>query len=157
MMPPAPTPPAPRTKTLWSAGRPHFHIERPFVSVWVAASVLNCSEHRVAAWLEDGSLPFAFNIARPGVRRACIRIATAALQGRLCGRQPFAAQPDFLEATFPPEILVYEPARLAWMMQCDYDHIYNLIRARALSDVGRRSYEVSRESLLCFLDERSLS
>jgi hypothetical protein len=69
----------------------------------------------------------------------------------------FASPPPPSKAAFPPEILVYEPARLAWMMQCDYDHIYNLIRARALSDVGRRSYEVSRESLLCFLDERSLS
>jgi hypothetical protein len=157
MMPCAVTPPAPRPKPAWAAGSPPFHIERPFVSVWVAASVLNCREHRVAAWLEDGSLPFAFNIARPGVRRACVRIATAALQGCLGGRQPFAAQADFLEATFPPGIPVYEPARLAWMMQCDYDHIYNLIRARALADVGRRSYEVSRESLLRFLKERSLS
>jgi len=36
------------------------------------------------------------------------------------------------------------------MMQCDYDHIYNLIRRAALADVGRRSYEISRESLLRF-------
>jgi hypothetical protein len=150
------TPSAARPKPAWANSRPHFLIARPFVSIWVAASVLNCTEHRVAAWLEDGTLPFAFNIARPGVRRACVRLATTALQGRLAGRQRFGAQPEFLAATFPPDIPIYEPAKLAWMMQCDYDHIYNLIRARALADVGRRSYEISRESLLRFLNERSL-
>ena len=101
-----------------AAAPPPFRIERPFVSVWVAASVLNCGERRIAAWLEDGSLPFAFNIARPGVRRACVRLATGSLQGLLRGKQPFATQPEFLAATFPPATPVYEPARLAWMMQC---------------------------------------
>jgi len=153
----APRPALPPRPAVRGGAPPPFRIGRPFVSVWVAASVLNCSERRIAAWLEDGSLPFAFNIARPGVRRACVRLATDGLQGFVCGKHPFAALTEFLEATFPPEKPVYEPARLAWMMQCDYDHIYNLIRAGALSDVGRRSYQISRESLLRFLNERSVS
>lgn len=133
-----------------------FRIERPFVSVWVAASVLNWSEHRVAASIEDGVLPFAFNIARPGVRRGCVRLATAAMEGCLGGAPRFDTLRDFLRATFPPQTPIYEPARLAWMMQCDYDHIYNLIRAQALADVGRQSYQVSRESVLRFLTQRRL-
>jgi hypothetical protein len=148
---------APRGKSPARKDLSSFCIQRPFLSVWVAASVLNCSEHRVACWMQDGTLPFAFNIARPGVRRACVRLSTAALQGCLSGAQPFAGLPEFLEAVFPPAIATYAPAQLAWMMQCDYDHIYNLIRARALADVGRESYEVPRPSLLRFLNERTLS
>jgi hypothetical protein len=147
----------PPEKSSRAGGSPAFRIERPFVSLWVAASVLNRSEHRIAASLEDGSLPLAFNIARPGVRRACVRLSTAAVQGYISGAQSFPGLPEFLEAVFPPATATYEPATLAWMMQCDYDHIYNLIRTQALADVGRKSYEVSRASLLRFLTERNIS
>jgi hypothetical protein len=147
----------PRDRPPSCGGRPQFRIKRPFVSVWVAASVLNCSEHRIAGWIQDGRLPFAVNIARPGVSRACVRLSTAALQAFLFGGLPFAGVPEFLDAVFPPGTANYKPPQLAWMMQCDADHIYNLIRARVLTDVGARSYEVSRQSLLSFLSERSLS
>ncbi|MGO8696250.1 MAG: hypothetical protein ACLQVY_00815, partial [Limisphaerales bacterium] len=72
-------------------------------------------------------------------------------------RDPRSGNSSFLSnllRSTSPRLLFYKPT--PWM-QCDYDHIYNLIRVRALSDVGRRSYEVSRESLLRFLNERSLS
>jgi hypothetical protein len=145
-----------RDRRPWLAGRAQVRIKRPFVSVWVAASLLNCSEHRIATRIQDGSLPFAFNIARPGVRRACVRLSTASVLGFRSGAPPFPGLPEFLDATFPADKPAYEPAEVAWMMQCDYDHIYNLIRWRVLADVGRRSYEISRESLICFLHERRL-
>jgi hypothetical protein len=137
-------------------GGAQFKISRPFVSVWVAASVLDCSEHKIAALIEDGSLSFAFNIARPGVRRGCVRVATAAIEGFLAGKRPFEGPGELLEVVFPPEPRAYNPPRLAWMLQCDADHIYTLIRGGALADVGERAYQVSRVSLVRFLGERSL-
>jgi hypothetical protein len=145
-----------RARIRGPGARSHIKISRPFVSVWVAAAVLNCSEHRVTACIQDGRLPFAFNIGRPGGRRSCVRVATIAVMRMNSAFPPFGSLPEFLSATFPVDKPAYPPAALAWMFQCDGDHIYNLIRLKVLADVGLRSHEVPRDSLVSFLTSRIL-
>lgn len=137
-------------------GGARFTIRRPFVSVWVAASVLNCSEHRISGWIQDGRLPFAFDIARPDASRACVRLSTAALWRFRSRTPPYPGLPEFLDATFPADKPAYQPGEVAWMMQCDSNHIYNLIHWKVLAGVARRPYEIPRQSLVCFLTERVL-
>ena len=130
---------------------------RPFSSVWQAATLLDCSEHRVYHYIQEGRLPLAFDIARPGGGRVCLRMATASVVGlqRHC-RVP-ADLESFLAEVLPAAQFSYKAPQLARMWQCDLDHIYRLIAAKALKDVGGSThYRVPRESVVRFLRQRRI-
>jgi hypothetical protein len=131
---------------------------QPFLSVWQAAALLDCAEMRVYHYIQEGRLPLAFDISRPGCGRLCIRLAAAsvlALQRR--GRPPEDLN-GFVARVLPESHFSYRAPQLARMLQCDVDHIYHLIAARALEDVGGSTrYRVPRHSFVRFLAERRVT
>lgn len=130
-------------------------IERPLTSVWVAAVLLNCDEHHVHQYIEDGKLPLAFDIAQPGARRATIRVALPNVMELRAGRKWAGTQEEFLAAVLSKGI--YRAAEVAWIFQCDYDFVYKLVRKKALANVGRDGkYLIPRASLAAFLAERRI-
>ena len=72
----------------------------------------------------------------PGATRLCLRVATASVLARRTGLKPRRTWKNSLTRRFPPDKPVYRPPRLAWMLHCDYDHIYHLLDAGALDDAG---------------------
>jgi hypothetical protein len=132
-----------------------FSGRRPFISVWQAATLLDCSERRVYHYIQEGRLPLAFDISRPGGERVCLRMATASVVGLQRHRRLQADLDSFLAEALPLEQYSYKAPQLARMWQCDQDHIYRLIGTKALEDVGGSiHYRVPRESVVRFLRER---
>jgi hypothetical protein len=132
-----------------------FSGKRPFSSVWQAATLLDCSERRVYHYIQEGRLPLAFDISRPGGERVCLRMATASVVGLQRHKRLAADLETFLAEVLPPAQFSYKAPQLARMLQCDLDHIYRLISANALEDVGGSTrYRVPRESVARFLRQR---
>jgi hypothetical protein len=130
---------------------------RPLAALGFAAALLDCSNYRVLDFIENGALPLAFDIAKPGARRHCLRVATAGVLAVRSGLKASSDLEKFLDAAFPKGQPVCPAARLAWKLHCDYDHIYHLLAARALSDAGTATrYQIPRESILKFLANRRL-
>ncbi len=128
---------------------------RPFSSVWQASTLLDCTERRVYHFIQEGRLPLAFDISRPGVERHCLRLATASVVALQRHRCPPADLEPFLAGVLPASQFSYKAPQVARMLQCDFDHVYRLIATKVLEDVGGRTrYRVSRQSLLRFLTER---
>jgi hypothetical protein len=126
-----------------------FKTSRPFASPCFAAAILDCSKY--------SRIPLAFDIATPGATRLCLRMATASVLAVKTGLKPSSDMAKFFDTTFPKDKPVYRPARLAWMLHCDYDHIYHLLAAKALADAGGATrYQIPRESILEFLTQRLL-
>jgi len=129
--------------------------KRPFSSVWQAATLLDCSERQVYHYIQEGHLPLAFNIARPGGERACLRMATAAVVALQRHRPPPTELEPFLAEVTPETQFSFKAPQLAQLWQCDLDQIYRLIEAKALEDIGGPTrYRVSRESVVRFLTDR---
>jgi hypothetical protein len=128
---------------------------RPFASQDSAAALLECSRFILTGHIENGRLPLQFDIARPGVRRVCLRIATPSLLALKTGLKPATDTTKFLIGAFPKPH--YNAPALAALLQCDYDHIYNLIQAKVLSDNGIGAhYLIPRESIFAFLTKRRI-
>jgi hypothetical protein len=128
---------------------------RPFSSVWQAATLLDCSERRVYHYVQEGRLTLAFNIARPGSDRACLRMATASVVALQRRHPPSAEVEPFLDLAVPATQFSFKAPQLARMLQCDLDHVYHLIAAKVLQDIGGPTrYRVPRDSVLRFLTER---
>jgi hypothetical protein len=129
--------------------------KRPFSSVWQAATLLDCTEREIYHYIQEGRLPLAFDIARPGGGRACIRMATASVVALQRSRPPCADLEPFLAGVAPEKQFSYQAPQLARLWQCDPDHIYRLIKTHVLEDVGGPTrYRVSRESVVRFLTDR---
>jgi len=128
-------------------------LNRPFASPDSAAALLECSRFILTGHIENGRLPLQFDIARPGVKRVCLRIATPSLLALKTGLKPPTDSPKFLMSAFPKPF--YNAPALAALLQCDYDHIYNLIQGKALEDMGIDShYLIPKESIIDFLAKR---
>ena len=128
---------------------------RPFSSVWQAATILDCSERRVYHHIQEGRLPLAFDISRPGGGRSYVRLATASVVALQRHSRPRSGLDDFLGQVFPDGQVSYRVPQLARILDCDPDHIYHLIRANVLQDIGGSTrYRVPRESLVQFFTER---
>jgi hypothetical protein len=94
----------------------------------------------------------------PGARRACLRIASASVMAVRTGLKPPSDMAKFLDDAFPPDKPVYRPPRLAWLLHCDYDHVYHLVDAKALADAGGPTgYRIPRKSIIDFLTKRRLA
>jgi len=134
-----------------------FKTSRPFASPCFAAAILDCSKYSLGDYIEHDRIPLAFDIATPGATRLCLRMATASVLAVKTGLKPSSDMAKFFDAAFPKDKPVYRPARLAWMLHCDYDHIYHLLAAKALADAGGATrYQIPRESILEFLTQRLL-
>jgi hypothetical protein len=128
---------------------------RPFAPPLVAAALLDWSNYLVLDSIQDGTLPLAFDIARPGACRQFLRVATASVLAAQAGLKASADLERFFEATFPKSKPIYRAARLAWIWHCDYDHIYTLLTEGELFDAGGATrYQIPRESVLKFLTKR---
>jgi hypothetical protein len=131
--------------------------KRPFSSVWQAATLLDCTERRVYHYIQEGRLPLAFDISRPGGDRACMRMATASVVALQRIRKPSADLAPFLAQAVPETQFSYKAPQLARLLQCDLDHIHRLIADKELEDVGGPTrYRVPRESVIRFLTERRI-
>jgi hypothetical protein len=131
--------------------------KRPFSSVWQAATLLDCTERRVYHFIQEGRLPLAFDIARPGGGRACVRMATVSVVAMQRIRTPSADLAPFLAHAVPETQFSFKAPQLARLLQCDLDHIYRLIGTNMLQDVGGPTrYRVPRESVIRFLTERRI-
>jgi hypothetical protein len=128
---------------------------RPFSSVWQAATMLDCSERRVYHHIQEGRLPLAFDISRPGCERHYLRLATASVLALQRRRRPSFDLAPFLAEVLPAGQFSYKAPQVARLLECDPDHIYRLIGANVLEDIGGSTrYRVPRESLVRFLTER---
>jgi len=130
---------------------------RPFSSVWQAATMLDCTERQIYHYIQEGRLPLAFDICRPGAERVCIRMATASVVSLQRVRLPSSDLSPFLNQVAPETQFSFKAPQLARLLQCDQDHIYRLISSNMLEDVGGPTrYRVPRESLIRFLQERRI-
>jgi hypothetical protein len=131
--------------------------KRPFSSVWQAATLLDCTERRVYHYIQEGRLPLAFDISRPGGERVCLRMATSSVVGLQRHRRPQTELEPFLAEVLPSAQFSYKAPHLSRLLQCDLDHIYRLIGMKALEDIGGSTrYRVPRESVARFLRERRI-
>jgi hypothetical protein len=103
-------------------------MKQPLVSTSHAAAVLGCSKRRVLELARDGKLPLVFNIAADMQRPSFPRIAAATVEAFRMGLRPSPNLERFFEPAFPPQTNVYVPPELAWRLQCDYDHVYKLLK-----------------------------
>jgi hypothetical protein len=131
---------------------------RPFASPAFAGGLLNCTSHRVADFVHDGRIPLAFDIRHPSRHRLCLRVATANVVAFKSGLTPSSDIKTFFDTVFPPNVPTYNPPELGLVLQCNTEHIYHLITAKALTDAGDKTrYQVPRESILRFLKKRRLA
>jgi hypothetical protein len=130
---------------------------RPFTSVWQAATLLNCTERQVYHQIQEGRLPLAFDISRPGGDRIYLRLAITSVLALQKHRLPSGDLNEFLAAALPEAQFSYQAPQVARMLECDPDHIYHLIAAKELEDIGGSTrYRVPRESLVRFLTQRKV-
>jgi hypothetical protein len=130
---------------------------RPFASPGFAEAILDCSKYSLLSHIQSGGIPLAFDIGIPGATRLCLRMSTANVLAARTGLKPSSDMAKFFDAAFPKDKPVYRPPRLAWILHCDYDHIYHLLAAKALADAGGATrYQIPRQSILDFLARRRL-
>ena len=128
---------------------------RPFTSVWQAATMLECTERQIYHQIQEGRLPLAFDISRPGGDRLYIRLATASVLAVQKLRPPPCDLNEFLALVLPESQFSYKAPQVAGMLECDPDHIYRLIGVKELEDIGGSTrYRVPRDSLVRFLTQR---
>ena len=133
-------------------------LKQAFMSVWQAAALLDCAEKGIYHSIQEGRMPLAFDIARPGGGRLCVRVAASSVQALKRHSAPPEDFGQFLAQALPKTLYSYKPPQLARFFQCDPDHIYHLIAAKELEDVGGATrYRVPRESLIRFLIERRIT
>ncbi|HEY3856053.1 MAG TPA: hypothetical protein VGO67_16815 [Verrucomicrobiae bacterium] len=136
----------------------NFETTRPLVSAAFATAILDCSRYHLLERIEDQKLPLAFDIAAPGVSRMCLRVASVNLQAVRSGLKPMEEFAKFFDSSFPAKEPHFGAPRLAWLMDCDYDHIYHLLKAKVLADAGNPTqYLIPRQSIFDFLTKRRLA
>ncbi len=139
-----------------AAGR-GFQAKSPFVSAWQAAVLLECTEREIYIRIQEGRLPLAFNIGSPGASRLCVRLAASTVVSLMHGREPESDVAAFLERAVPPTHYSFRAPQLARLWRGDPDHIYRLVAAGALEDVGGKThYRIPRESVIRFLTARRI-
>ncbi|HUD49090.1 MAG TPA: hypothetical protein VMR33_19835 [Candidatus Baltobacteraceae bacterium] len=135
-----------------------FETSRPFSSPCFAAAVLDCSKYSLSDYIQSGVIPLAFDIGMPGATRLCLRVSTASVLAVRTGLKASSDMAKFFDGAFPKDRPHYRPPRLAWMLHCDYDHIYHLLAGNVLADAGGATrYQIPRQSILDFLAGRRLA
>ncbi len=134
-----------------------LQIKSPFVSVWQAAVLLERTEKEIYIRIQEGRLPLAFNIGMPGTARACLRLAASSVVSLMHRREPESDLAAFLERAVPVTHYSFRAPQLARLWQGDYDHVYRLVGAGELEDIGGKTrYRIPRESVIRFLTARRI-
>lgn len=123
--PPAPAPAQP-------ASTAFVNIQRPLMSVWGAALLVNQSEEFVERLVEDGELAWVFNIAGRGSRKRCLRVFTrCVLDFRAHVKNDFSA-PFVLNAIFPEARPRFCTREVAYAWHCGPEQVRGLATQGAL-------------------------
>jgi hypothetical protein len=86
-----------------------------------------------------------------------MRVATASVLALQRVRLPTSDLAPFLEQVAPETQFSFKAPQLSRLLQCDLDHIYHLIAAKEMEDVGGPTrYRVPRESVVRFLTKRRI-
>lgn len=127
----------------------------PLVPVAGLRALMGVDEDTVLAHIEDGQLPFAFDLAMPGARRAELRV------WRGCIEKKSATLAEVLQDVLGPSplpTLNVRTLRHRWV--CSSTHVHHLIEAGLLAEVGgegrkkTNTRNVTRTSAERFLTER---
>jgi hypothetical protein len=127
----------------------------PLVPLSGLRALMGADEDTVLAHIESGALPFAFDLAMPGARRAELRVWRGAMDKQA------ATLDQVIEDVLGPSplpTLNVRTLRHRWV--CSSTHIHHLIEAGCLTEVGgaqrklTNTRNVSRTSAIAFLKER---
>lgn len=127
----------------------------PLVPLSGLRAMMGVDEDTVLAHIESGALPFAFDLATPGARRAELRVWRGAMDKQT------ATLDQVIEDVLGPSplpTLNVRTLRHRWV--CSSTHVHHLIEAGLLSEVGGENRKrtntrhVSRLSAEAFLKAR---
>lgn len=127
----------------------------PLVPLAGLRALMGVDEDTVLHHIEDGQLPFAFDLAMPGARRAELRVWRGALAKK---DADFATVLADILGDSPLPTLNVRTLRHRWV--CSSTHVHRLIEAGLLMEVGganrkrTNTRNVSRESAEAFLTDR---
>ncbi|MGD0261482.1 MAG: helix-turn-helix domain-containing protein [Verrucomicrobiota bacterium] len=142
-----------------SSPAPLVRRSKPLLSLSGVLSLLgNRSQFQVLREIDSGGILWAFDCRAAGPKRL-LRVLPAALADFMQGRDCKLQWPDVVALLVPPEPRLCV-AWLAHILNVTPEHIYNLVRAKALSFCarGRRgrggSALVPRNDFVRFLRQR---
>jgi hypothetical protein len=141
-----------------------INIQRPLMSVWGVALLLNQNEEFVERLVEGGELAWGFNIAGPGSRQRCVRIfGRCVLDYRNHVKNDYSA-PVVLNAIFPEARQRFCAREVAYIWHCGAEQVRILAKQGALKMLpggdlrgpNSRAY-FSRTVLADFLTSRRIT
>jgi hypothetical protein len=142
-------------------------LKRPLVDVKTAAAAMGTDEDGVLQAIEDGKIPWAFNVALPRTNRRCLRILSKSLSEFLSGKEILPTGdrdfPVIFGLIFPLPIPTVKATVVRQRLLCSQFHVANLIRAGCFAvskSCVRRgpgsSAEIERASVSKFLLSRRI-
>jgi hypothetical protein len=147
-------------------------INRPLISLWTAAGILDCTEETVERDTECGRLEWAFNLARdPHSRRRCVRVFTREILDRKTGVKRNYSLPFVVNACFPASRASFRLREIAFAWHVSDGHIVGLFRQGLIQPVdpgasaqrpgqryGRGKFpRITQTSLADFLTSRRIT
>lgn len=106
----------------------------PLLTVGALRSLFNRDEDAILYLIEDGQLPYAFDLAAPGARRMELRVWRGCLpQFRREGQTLAEALADILP---PANFITIKSRTLAERWVCSRSHVHALLDARELIEVA---------------------
>jgi hypothetical protein len=138
-------------------------LRRPLVDVYCCVAALGCSEDAVLQLIDEGKLRWAWNIARAGSGRRCVRVFAGSLAAYQAGRTEAENCDKVLAAILPGHSPLIQSAVLARALLCARHHVATLLTDGELDGKGARgmgpnsSPEIMRASAVRFLKRRVLS
>jgi hypothetical protein len=145
-----------------------IRINRPLISLWTAAGILDCNEDAIERDTESGKLEWAFNLARdPDSRRRCVRVFTREVLDRKAGVKHDYSLAFVLNACFPASRASFRLREVAFAWHVSELHVTGLFRQGLLKPVdpsarpaplyGHGKFpRLSRTSLADFLQKRRI-
>ena len=136
-------------------------IRRPLVDCAAVSAILDKREDVVLSLIEEGKIAHAFDIARPGKSRSCVRVFVPSVSDYLEGIQAPRDLAAVLRTVFPAAGETVTAARVASRLNCSSTHVYDLIRSKCLTPLHGRRYRrqtlpITKASLFGFLESRRL-
>ncbi|MEO7299002.1 MAG: hypothetical protein ABI042_10565 [Verrucomicrobiota bacterium] len=136
---------------------------RPLLSVWSVCSLLDCDSADVTKKIEDGTLPFAWDIHSSRSTKRHVRIlarSVAEIQsnGKASAKASLSA---VIDSILPHSRERFRACELARFFSCDLCHMTHLVREGSLCEIGKRKHTnqtriVTRASVIKFLTARRM-
>jgi hypothetical protein len=146
-----------------------IRINRPLISLWTAAGILDCNEETIERDMECGKFEWAFNLARdPHSRRRCVRLLAREVLDRKAGVKHNYSLSFVVNACFPAARASFRLREVAFAWHVSELHVTGLFRQGLLKPVDpaarpARRYghgkfpRLSRTSLADFLTSRRIA